>query len=561
MDDSNNQTPADIHAETITAAITLAASEPDKALTLKVYEALASLAAQPETSGRYQLLLDELAGSHKAFSKVEIRKHVDAFLMSTVVAVKNARDVLSQGVEPWGEEVDGCELARDIKARIERHCVLPDGAAVSITLWLMAAYCIDSFRLFPKLLLTSPQPRCGKSTLLEVLAAFVPRPLIGSNVSASVIFRAIQAWQVSVLLDEVDTFIHGNEELRGIINSGHTQANAFVWRIVGESSSLEPKPFSTWAPMVIAMIKTPPDTVLDRSIWCQLQRKTNDDKVERLPRNLVDACLDLRRQCQRWSDDNGHKMETLEPDMPKSSNDRAEDNYRTLAAVAGVIGGDWPSLLREAYKQAILKQTTADTNDLSLALLSDIRDVINDRPDDKKIASSVVVDLLNDMNDRPWSTVTNGEPLTPYRLSQLLKPYGLKPSKCDAAGNQFRGYLVEKLKEVCTRYLSEVEPFPSDNLDTGVQMEGMASDQCFNRTPSEFQSVQGYTGVSDILPRTDTLKKEGVRLNAYSDGVSYTRTPTHGGKDTQAPASTDDCSATEENTSELDIIQPDEVEL
>lgn len=516
MVDMNTQTPMDLHAETIANAIALAANEPEKALTIEVYKALSALSAKPETSGSYQVNLELLSKAHPAFSKTEIRKHVEAFLSTAITATQDMRDEIKEGVQPWNEPVDGCKLADAIKARIERHCVLPDGASECIALWLMASYAIDCFRLFPKLLLTSPQPRCGKSTLLEVLAAFVPRPLIGSNVSASVIFRAIEAWGVSVLLDEVDTFIHGNEELRGIINSGHTQASAFVWRVEGDSGSREPVRFSTWAAMVIAMIKTPPDTVLDRSIWCQLQRKTNDDKVERLPRNLNDECLDLRRQCQRWADDNGNKLQLADPDMPASSNDRAEDNYRTLAAVADVIGGGWSVHIRRAYKQAVRTQTTNDTGDLSLALLTDIRDVINERPEATGIASSIVVDRLNNMEDRPWSTVTNGKELSQYRLSELLKPYGLKPRKIDSGGSQFRGYPINKLQAACTRYLSEQAPFDSATPDKDVRVEGIASERRLSRTPTNEQGGYGCTGVPSTLPPTDTLKSEGVRMKAYS---------------------------------------------
>ena len=531
MGELNTQTIAEVHAQTVNDAIALAPTEPTKALTPDVYKALASLSEQPETSGSYQVHLDSLADAHKAFSKTEIRKQVEQCLVKNTIDAQASRDEIKEGVEPWGASVDGLELVKAIKQLIDRHCVLPDGASDCIALWLMASYCIDSFRLFPKLLLTSPQPRCGKSTLLEVIAAVVQRPLIGSNVSASVIFRAIEAWGVSVLLDEVDTFIHGNEELRGIINSGHTQASAFVWRVEGDSGNREPMRFSTWAAMVIAMIKTPPDTVMDRSVWVQLQRKTNNDHVERLPRYLNADCLDLRRQCQKWANDNAIELSESDPDMPASSNDRAEDNYRTLAAIADLIGEDWPARVRHAYKMAVSTQTTSDTADLSLALLTDIRGLIDERPEVSALASSIIVDRLNNMEERPWPTVTNGKALTQYRLSELLKPYGLKSRKRDAGGSQFRGYSTEDLKIVCTRYLSEQKPFSTETPDTGVRVEGIPSDQPLTRTPTDMQGVPRCTGVPDTLPPTYTLSNKGVRPEAYSDAVSYTRTPFKGGQE------------------------------
>jgi putative DNA primase/helicase len=36
-------------------------------------------------------------------------------------------------------------------------------------------------------------------------------------------FRAIAAWTPTLLIDEADSFARDNEELRGVLNSGHTR--------------------------------------------------------------------------------------------------------------------------------------------------------------------------------------------------------------------------------------------------------------------------------------------------------------------------------------------------
>ena len=53
-----------------------------------------------------------------------------------------------------------------------------------------------------------------------------------------------------MLIDEVDTFIRENKEFKGIINAGHTRANAFVLRTVGDQH--EPKRFTVWSPKALA---------------------------------------------------------------------------------------------------------------------------------------------------------------------------------------------------------------------------------------------------------------------------------------------------------------------
>jgi putative DNA primase/helicase len=62
------------------------------------------------------------------------------------------------------------------------------------------------------------------------------------------------------LIDEADTFLKENDELRGILNSGHRRGGQIL-RTVGED--YEPRQFLTWAPVAIAMIEQLPDTLHD----------------------------------------------------------------------------------------------------------------------------------------------------------------------------------------------------------------------------------------------------------------------------------------------------------
>ena len=73
-----------------------------------------------------------------------------------------------------------------------------------------------------------------------------------------------------------------NEELRGILNSGHTKAAANVIRNVEVNGEHKPRRFSTWAPKAIATIRALADTLEDRAVIVTLQRKARTAKVERL---------------------------------------------------------------------------------------------------------------------------------------------------------------------------------------------------------------------------------------------------------------------------------------
>ena len=47
------------------------------------------------------------------------------------------------------------------------------------------------------------------------------------------IFRVVELQRPTLLIDEADTFLPENEELRGILNSGHRQGGSVI-RTVGE---------------------------------------------------------------------------------------------------------------------------------------------------------------------------------------------------------------------------------------------------------------------------------------------------------------------------------------
>ena len=61
--------------------------------------------------------------------------------------------------------------------------------------------------------------------------------------TAAAIFRVVELQRPTLLIDEADTFLPENEELRGIHSSGHRQGGSVI-RTVGEE--FEPRSFSTY---------------------------------------------------------------------------------------------------------------------------------------------------------------------------------------------------------------------------------------------------------------------------------------------------------------------------
>jgi putative DNA primase/helicase len=135
-------------------------------------------------------------------------------------------------VESWPGDVSGAALLDDLKATFERYIVLPAGAADASALWTLHSWTMDAGDVSPFLVLVSPTKRCGKTSMLILLMYLTPRSELASNISPSALFRYIEDIRPTLLIDEADSFVSDNEEMRGILDSGHTKAAAHVIRNV-----------------------------------------------------------------------------------------------------------------------------------------------------------------------------------------------------------------------------------------------------------------------------------------------------------------------------------------
>jgi hypothetical protein len=287
-----------------------------------------------------------------------------------------------------------------------------------------------------------------------MIDALVSRPLSCENVSAAAMYRIIEKKQPTLLLDEGDTFLCGrdaNEDLRGVVNSGFQRGGKAV-RCVGDEN--EPAAFSTFSPVVIAMIGRPPETVEDRSITISMRRKLPHERVER-PRPgapLRRQFEDVVRRCCRWAEDARERLASAEPDVPPALDDRAADFWYVLLAIADDAGGRWPVLAR-----SVADGLMAERGDEShgVQLLRDVHGVLVRRGGDRITSASLVAELRA-MEDHPWPDLDNGRGLTVRRLAKLLEPFGIRPRTIRTGDTTAKGYHLHDFKEAWDRYCAEV---------------------------------------------------------------------------------------------------------
>ena len=398
-------------------------------------------------------------------------------------------------VEPWPEAVNGAELLEEIRLKIMGHVVLPRWAAETMALWVPHTFAFEYRDITTYLGIESPEHRCGKSTLITILSELSQRAVVASNVTAPSFFRVIAQILPTLFIDEADTFLTGNDELKGILNSSYFKKTAFVLRAVNlpsqngaaagpngrqsvdgvegsRCSQTEGKVtgtvtgeaarnpagsynpgilrFSCWCPKLIARIGALPTTLADRCIVFRLHRKTAEDVCGRL-RKFSPG--DIKRKCLRFVLDHAERIAAAEPDIPRELNDRAADVWEPLFVIADLAGGRWPQLARDA---AIGVGAAANDSNPMAVLLFDVYVQFSFARTDRMF-SSELVECLNGYAGRPWKDLLRGRPMDERWLARQLNPYGIRPRNLRIGGVQAKGYYQEDMVETVRRYVPKSE--------------------------------------------------------------------------------------------------------
>lgn len=366
-------------------------------------------------------------------------------------------DFLVEDVEPWGEPVDGDLLLQELARTLRRFVVLPKWGAEALALWVVHTYAYDLRGVSAYMGLESPEKRCGKTTLLSVLSELVNRPVVAANISSPAFFRVIEETRPTLLIDEADTWLQGNEMLKGILNSGYTRKTAFVVRVAqwarkgdtkGEADAggrMRLARYSCWCPKVMASIGRLPDTLADRCILIRMQRKAAGDECERL-RDLEG--LALRRQCARFVLDHAKAIAQARPGLPRGLNDRAGDIWEPLLALADLAGGGWPEWARTAALE--LTATVQTSNPIGTLLLDIFIKFQVEKVE--RLATREVVEELNQLGERPWSELRQGRKITERWLAHQLRPYGVQPGTLWVDDRTVRGYSLDEIEAAVRRY-------------------------------------------------------------------------------------------------------------
>jgi hypothetical protein len=348
-------------------------------------------------------------------------------------------------------------LLEDLSAFVRRFVALSPAQADTCALWVVHTHALEATDYTPYLDINSPVPRSGKTRLLEVLKLVAHNSWFTARTTVSNLVRRIDKDRSTLLLDESDTTfqVKGDygEALRGILNSGF-ERDGTCSMSVHTGNDWEPRDFRTFSPKAIAGIGHLPLTIRDRSIPIHLKRAKRVEDVQRFRKRRVGPeGKELKQRIEIWAKRNIEKLREMTPELPDELNDRQQDVCEPLLAVADLAGGCWPSRARNALMELCSDMALPDDS-TGLRLLADIRNVLAELHIDR-VSTLDLLERLRKREDSPWSEIDHGRQLSSYRLSQLLKPFDVRPRDIRFGERVQKGYLRSDFKDACERYLSQ----------------------------------------------------------------------------------------------------------
>jgi hypothetical protein len=130
--------------------------------------------------------------------------------------------------------------------------------------------------------------------------------------------------------------------------------------------------------------------------------------------------------------------------------DRAQDVWEPLLAIANLAGGDWPQRARAAA----LSLSTGDSREdesRGARLLQDIYDVFTENGTRRYPTADLIAELVK-IEESPWGDWF-GKTISPQALGKILKPYRIKTMPVWADGEKHRGYKFEQFEDAWRRVL------------------------------------------------------------------------------------------------------------
>lgn len=375
------------------------------------------------------------------------------------------------------------ELYSRVRAFYVAHLDLQEDTLFDVmAAWTLATYRQEEISFAPYLFFLGPVAS-GKTRALECLHQLCFKAIMATSTSSAALYRAIQAWHPTLLLDEAQ--IYSNEdraEILAILNNGYRRGQ-YVLRVerLGKNGQFELSTFDVFGCKAVAGTEELFRSLQSRTIVFQMSKATR--KVQFFLD--TEEAKTLRAQLAYYRDKNrGDALFSFSElgrlqDLEKLGNSRLGELFYPLIWIAPTDEIS-DKLLTYARKVAgnLADEEQASTEGLVVKALCDIVDQV----EGNRLAIQRIVDHLNDGVDEreKWRSRSVGRTLARLGFRSVRLTGGKRAVAIDPM-------LLERLKQ---RYVP-------DGVSSGNNVT--------NVTPNLIQS--DISCVSDVSSGIDERQK------------------------------------------------------
>lgn len=372
------------------------------------------------------------------------------------------------------------EVARFINGYVD----MPPSSVLVSAAWIVASHLTDVWDKFPHLGITSPEKRCGKTTLLDLFNLLCVRPRYTSNISPAALYRLIEKERPTLLMDEAQSLGRKGSDtgdtVRELLNAGIAK-NAKVIRCSGEKFD-EVSEFTVYGPKVFALIGNLDPILADRCLPVRLERKSNDSKVQRYRSRVVEPeGHAIRERVGQWAEENRERLQGIYDrlDPFDIENDRMADLLLPLQAIMEVIHPEGMVELQRYAEALDARDKEQEVQSPGIRLLVACREIFTEatltKEDGKFLRTPDLIHRLCLRDEEPWPTYTRGKQITPEALARLLREFGIK--SMFNRRRTAKGYFEYAFEEAWKKYHPPTPPLktasnPSDRFNAAGSKKG-----------------------------------------------------------------------------------------
>ncbi|MCS5478725.1 DUF3631 domain-containing protein [Corynebacterium sp. YIM 101645] len=360
----------------------------------------------------------------------------------------------SCGIERTADDM-GAALLDDLAAWMDRYIkTAQPGDLHTLVLWAVHTHLALALYTSPRLLLDSPVPGSGKTTVLDHLNRLCHKPMQAASLSSpSLLVRFLEHGPRTVLVDEADRTLNpkaeGVSELLAVLNSGYRRGASRPVLIPDREGGWATREMPTFGP--VAMAGNAPDLPDDTRSRCirVLLLPDTEGTVEDSDWELIEqGALDLHARIETWADYVREDVRTTRPEYPEGLKGRNRERWAPLLRVAYAAGGHWPGRCLELIdadleRQEMDREAGLQRTARHIVLLDHIRQVWTEgRP---FMPTMELLALLKSTHPDYWKHHDYGE-LTRQGLARMLANHFNIRAVRETGGDRHRGYFYVDLE-------------------------------------------------------------------------------------------------------------------